>query len=56
MATNEVRVTVVPKTDELASALDIIAKHAKACAEELRAARQPEVGYLFAADPAGERS
>lgn len=50
--TSEIKVTVVPATEQLAAALEVLAKHAKACAEELREMRLPPAGYLFSAEGA----
>lgn len=35
----EITVRLAPKTEDLAAALEVIGKHAQACAEELRALR-----------------
>lgn len=45
----QIKVTVVPQTEQIATALEIMARHALACAEELRAAQLSPVGYLFTA-------
>jgi hypothetical protein len=36
---SEITVRLIPKTEDLAAALEVIGRHAQACAEELRALR-----------------